>query len=111
MGEFERCRRCGRKLWSAKSQEIGYGRFCLRKVQKAVDQLGAKEVQVNRALDLIESDGIVEVVSKRFKNRLFRVVASSGNELYTTTVDVCTCPAGRAERLCYHRVAVTMVIA
>lgn len=107
---FDKCRRCGRRLWSAKSREVGYGRFCMRKLQKVIDQIGAKEHQVGRALDLMETDGIVEVPT-RHDTRLFRVVSSSGETLYRTTPNLCTCPAGQADTMCYHRVAVALVLA
>lgn len=108
--EIERCRRCGRRLWSQKSRDIGYGRFCYRKVRAAVDALRPSPTQIDRALELIEDGGIVDV-GGRFNNLVFRIVGTDGEIRYRCTPNLCTCPAGQADRLCYHRVAVAVATA
>jgi hypothetical protein len=108
--ENERCRRCGRKLRSARSKSIGYGRVCFWRIKNALPR-GHTLAQVEKALDLINDGGVVSLAIGHRKNQVFRVVSSNGEDTYLTAAVLCTCPAGRAERLCYHRVAVAWVTA
>lgn len=107
---FERCKRCRRVLRSDASREVGYGRVCLRIVKAALLATRATRAQIDKALDLIESGGIVNL-GERFRNAVFRVIGSDGKSKYATTTSACSCPAGLAGRLCYHRVAVAVVTA
>ena len=110
MDEHTNCRRCGRKLRSAKSREVGYGPVCRLALKRALPK-GTSQAQLEKALGLIEDGGMVVTAVGRRKNAVFRVVSSNGDDLYLTAPMACTCPAGRAERLCYHRVAVALVLA
>lgn len=109
---FGNCRRCGRKLRSQTSREIGYGRICLWKIKRALPKT-ATRTQIDKAIDLINDGGLVLVTSNPavWRNAVFRVVSSNGWETYLTAAMACSCPAGRAERLCYHQVAVAWVTA
>lgn len=106
----ENCRRCGRKLRSAKSLATGYGPICRLRIAIAIPA-GTTQAQLEKALTLIDDDGVIITNVGRRKNAVFRTVASNGVDKYLTATNACSCPAGRAERLCYHRVAVALVLA
>lgn len=108
--EEKRCVRCGRKLRSAQSRELNYGPVCLWRIKNALPR-ETTQTQLEKAAELIKDDGIVLTGFGRRKNQVFRVISSNGTDRYLTATNLCTCPAGRAERLCYHRVAVAWVTA
>jgi uncharacterized Zn finger protein len=111
MSEDEkRCLRCGRKLRTARSRELNYGPICLWRITNALPH-ATTQTQLEKAADLISDGGIVLTGMGRRRNQVFRVVSSNGTDRYLTATNLCTCPAGRAERLCYHRVAVAWVTA
>ena len=104
-----KCRRCGRGLRAEASIARGYGRTCDRKRRPAIDVieaaaevLHAPAAAIEKANDLIADGAIVPALDGR---RAYHVVSSNGVDIYTTTPDVCTCPAGCNGRMCYHRVA------
>lgn len=109
MDTHERCRRCGRKLRSKRSRSVGYGRVCLWRIGRALPK-GATQEQVDKAVQLIDDGGLAPV-GARFRAKVFRIVSSRGDDYYLTCATHCTCPAGRREKLCYHRVAVAWVTA
>lgn len=39
-GKIETCKRCGRKLKTAKSIELGFGRVCYKKYLKEQERIG-----------------------------------------------------------------------
>jgi hypothetical protein len=41
----------------------------------------------------------------------YEVVASNGLDVYATSVDACSCPAGEHGRACYHRAAAAILAA
>lgn len=107
---FEECRRCGRKLRSRRSREVGYGPVCRLRIKLALP-VGTTDEKLGKALDLIESGGIVQLEVGRRKNSIFQVVSSRGDQKYLVASMVCTCPAGRRGVTCYHQVAVSVVTA
>lgn len=104
-----KCGRCGRAIWSDASVARGYGRTCDRKrkpaaelIAAAADVLGAPATAIEKATTLI-GDGAIVIAD--FGRRAYTVISSNGIDRYTTTPDVCSCPAGANGRTCYHRVA------
>lgn len=103
------CLECGRMLRSVKSIKRGRGAACQTKVNKAaktVDLSEYKSAQVQSALELIEDAAIVKV-----RPNVFRSVSSDGLSEYLTAPQACNCPAGLKDRPCYHRAAVTILLA
>lgn len=108
---METCRRCRRPLRNQKSRDLGYGPACLRKVKAAVATLGGGvALRLPKALDLI-TDGAIVPIKVGTKNTVYRAVSSNGKDRYLVAPSSCNCPAGRAERTCYHRVAATILAA
>ncbi len=103
-----RCVLCGRPLGGSVI-DLPIGRVCKRKLL-SVDLTDAKPFQVDKALDLIVDRGIVRIRT-RFTLPTFKVASSDGSTTYLTAPSACTCPAGLATRLCYHRLAVRMLTA
>jgi hypothetical protein len=103
------CLRCGRHITSARSKRLGYGEECWRKmralvaaIREAVDTTPHEftERQIESAVELIEDRGIVHI-----NNYVFEAVSTDGTTTYLTAPDECMCPAGEAERACYHMLA------
>lgn len=46
-GKIETCRRCGRKLKTEKSIELGFGRVCYQKYLEAQAQIGFMDNQMS----------------------------------------------------------------
>lgn len=110
------CRRCGRKLTSAKSIELGYGEKCLRKVRHedvshALADMGVKPDTIRKAQEDIEDGAVLDIRdTNAYGRRLFDVVSSKGDKVYRTTDAECTCDAGIFSKyLCRHRVAVMIL--
>lgn len=105
MDEIIKCRRCHRTLKSARSRKAGIGRVCARleKLQVIIDTFPHWQIEkAKEVLDLgaFQQDG-----------DLFKILSSSGEDIYMTTPDACTCPAGQHGKMCYHSVAVLMLTA
>ncbi len=102
-----KCGRCGRSLRSAKSVAEGYGPTCKAKMVKAAKELvGFKAFQIDKAREVIELRAIMRLVDGGYE-----VVASNGLDVYATSVDACSCPAGEHGRACYHRAAAAILAA
>lgn len=99
---FTNCRRCGRKLRTQRSKDLGYGAVCLARINRAVRALSPSQAQLEKAFDALLDGALVAYRS------VFRVVSSDGYRTYLTTRSACSCAAGAADRLCWHRVAVTI---
>jgi hypothetical protein len=105
------CARCGRRLKSARSIARGYGTTCAARISAAtrvIDVTAWQPTQVDSARELIEDAAIVAVNTRR---SIFRSVASRGDAQYLTTPAGCNCPAGLRGRQCYHRAAVSILLA
>lgn len=108
--EIHRCMRCGRRLRSDRSIAAGYGAGCRARIRAAA-KLAAlaawTERQLEQARELIEDGGVVPTS----RPGVFRTVSSDGEEFHLTHTEACNCPAGLKSKLCYHRAAVTLVLA
>jgi hypothetical protein len=110
-----RCLRpgCSGRLTSPESIARGYSKACAAKVRaaaKTADLSAWTESQIEDARQAIE-DGAV-VPSNR--EGVFHVVSSDGSEVHLTHRDGCNCIAGLKTlppRPCWHRCAVTIVLA
>jgi hypothetical protein len=105
-----KCLGCGRVLRAAKSVALGRGRRCAAKVREAAKAatLAFKPAQVAKAEELIADGGIVAIRDRR----VFRVVSTKGDATYLTAPQACNCTAGlRAQHVCYHRIAASIVAA
>lgn len=100
-----KCLRCGRTLRSEASIARGVGPTCAGKIAKAT--VDAKPTAIDKARELIELAALVPVKGRR----VFRVVASKGDQTYLTAARNCTCPAGLKGRECYHMAAVRLLAA
>src|SRR5690349_21204397 len=100
-----KCVVCGHKV---RDSDLPIGRVCLRRIQRA-DLSDAKPFQVQKAMDLIVDQGIARLDPRRLRNPVFRCTSSDGTRVYTVAPMACSCPAGQAGRVCYHRVAVRML--
>ena len=100
-----KCVVCGHVV---KDSDLPIGRVCLRRIKQA-DVTDVKPFQVQKALDLIIDQGIARLDPNRFRNPVFRVTSSDGSRIYTVAPIACSCPAGQAGRVCYHRVAARMM--
>ena len=111
--EPSRCLRCGRPVRSAQAIAAGYGSRCRAKVRSAAKtaDLSAWTVpQLEDARELIADGGVVPAA----RPDVFWTVSSDGTEVHLTHRKGCNCPAGlktRQPRPCYHRAAVTIVLA
>lgn len=99
---FACCIRCGRKLTNKTSMRRGYGRKCRNHLNRAARQVALtfSETQVRKAANLLRS----ECVTWDGTESVYRVI--SGESIYWTSPERCTCPAGEHGRRCYHRCAV-----
>lgn len=107
-----KCTRCGRSLRAAASVAKGFGRACAAKIRQAAKVAPFKPAQVAKAEELIADGGIVAIRGRR----AFRAVSTDGTRTYLTAPQTCTCAAGlkseRADqRVCFHRVAATILAA
>lgn len=102
-----RCVICNHPVKAADGTPIG--RVCRHRL-RSVDVSDAQPFQVSKAMDLIV-DGAIVRIRTRFTLPTFRCVSSDGITTYLTAPSACTCPAGQAQRLCYHRVAARMLAA
>jgi hypothetical protein len=105
------CIRCGRELVSLRSQRCGYGHECLTAILTASNQVDMRDwtaEQVQSALTLLRDGGIV-LWRQSTRNLVYRSIATDGVTHYMTTIQACNCTAGRWERACYHRLAVTIL--
>lgn len=95
-----KCKRCHRVLRDPKSVARGYGRTCAGKVAAEVAAAVAtfKPAQVGKAMALI-ADGRIVTLGGSF----YQATGTGG--IYRTDASLCTCPAGRHGRACYHSIA------
>lgn len=68
---------------------------------------GFKPAQIERARELLDQGGLIAAR----RPGLFTAVSSDGSGTYLTHTAVCSCPAGRRGRACYHVAAVRLVLA
>jgi len=107
-----KCIRCGRVLRAAKAIADGAGRTCKAKIAAAARTAEFKPAQIAKAQELIADGGILPIRGRR----VFRAVSTDGTRTYLTAPQTCTCAAGlkseRADqRVCFHRVAATILAA
>lgn len=104
------CKRCHRLLTDPKSVARRLGPVCAKKhaaAQRASVVIAShKPATVDKAIEAIGDSAVLPVAAG-----LFLVTASDGSKAYETTSTSCTCTAGVYGRLCYHRVAVELVLA
>lgn len=100
------CTRCGRQLHSEQSIKRGMGKHCAAKVKAATHTVTAKQDQINKAIELIEDNAIVQI-----RATVFRTVSTDGQDTYLSHPSNCTCPAGRNGRICYHQLAARIMLA
>ncbi|MEV7470244.1 DUF6011 domain-containing protein [Streptomyces kronopolitis] len=107
------CLRCRRPLHSARSQSLGYGPTCARRIRNAArtaDLTAYDTRQLDSARELIEDAAIIPL-----RNAVFTVVSTDGTETYLAHPAACTCPAGLkahpGRRPCYHTAAARMLLA
>lgn len=106
-GETRCCLRCGRTLRSAAALAAGYGSGCRAKIRNAArttDLTAWTPAQAEQAAELIEDGGVVPTASPA----VYRTVSTDGSEVYLTSAAWCACPA---KKPCYHRAAVTILLA
>lgn len=104
-----KCQGCGRTLTAPRSVSAGRGPVCRAKIRKAAATAEAKPEQIAKALELIADGGIVPT-SRR---GVFRTAGSSGEVIYLTHSETCTCPSGLRRltaRTCYHSLAVHIIL-
>lgn len=102
------CERCQRVLTSPRSIKAGAGRGCLARrreeaLRKAIAGFSAE--QRERAVLLISDAGVVPTRQPG----VWRTVSTDGSVIYLTTSQVCSCPAGQHDVLCYHVAAVRVM--
>lgn len=101
------CGRCGRTLTDPESVAAGYGPVCAKRIAEAAQTSIHQPAQVAKAVELIETGGMVTV----HHGRAYRAVSSDGQRTYLVAREACTCPAGLHGRLCYHRISVEILTA
>jgi hypothetical protein len=99
------CGRCGRTLTDPESVAAGYGPVCAKRIAEAAQASTHQPAQVAKAVELIETGGMVTV----HHGRAYRAVSSDGQRTYLVAGEACNCPAGLHGRMCYHRVAVELL--
>jgi hypothetical protein len=107
------CIRCARELHSLRSQRTSYGQECWSAILAASRLPDIRDSdwtfsQLDSAIDLMREGGIV-LWRQSTRNLVYHSVAHDGGARYLTTIQACNCPAGRWERSCYHRLAVTIL--
>lgn len=107
------CIRCARELQSLQSASRRYGHECWTAILAASRLPEIRDSdwtfkQLDDAVDLMREGGIL-LWRQTSRNQVYRSVAHDGVTHYLTTVQACNCPAGRWERACYHRLAVTIL--
>jgi hypothetical protein len=102
------CTRCGRVLHGERAIRRGYGWRCYARVQRAARVLQASaNLAAAKAAEALTDGAVV-----RHPHRgVYWVVSSDGARRYLTHPCGCTCQAGLHARLCYHRVAVSILAA
>jgi hypothetical protein len=104
-GDTVTCKKCGRPIRSARAARVGYGWRCYARVLRAARVLLASRNDAAwRAADLL-----IDGAAVRLRGRVFQVVGSSGRQVYLTHPSACNCAAGLHGKLCYHRVAVSIL--
>lgn len=103
------CSSCGRVLRNAESVARGIGPKCLRAARQRAAQLDATytDAQIESAIEAIEDGAVVPSC----RPLLYFVVSTDGSENHLVNLieDTCNCPAGRADRACYHLAAAQAV--
>lgn len=107
-----KCLHCGRTRRFATAQAAAkssaYGRICRMRIAAAAMAGAVKHfaaAAIEKAKQLISDGGIVPTG----REGVYRTVSSTGGEFYLTAPSACNCPAGRHDRVCYHRAAATML--
>jgi hypothetical protein len=99
------CRRCGRAL----STDAPYGPRCRARL---AGPLAALERSGNpaaaKAAELLRLGAYVRL--QGHGGRVFRTASLSHIGTYLTAREACTCAAGLYSKLCYHRVAITVLL-
>jgi hypothetical protein len=103
--EHEKCIKCGRRLHCVVSRRRGYGWGCwarIRKARKLAALVNFTRQQIEQAVELIEDVALIPAAILG----VFYAVSSDGTEVYTTSLETCSCPSSKD---CYHQAAVLMV--
>ena len=105
-----KCLKCGHSCGGGSS----YGGNCRQRIMRAALSLKAsKNVAAGKAAELLMyPEGRIRRLGNgrgRCGTFAVRSGAKGSNISYIVTEDVCSCPAGQNEKMCYHRVAVTIL--
>ncbi len=100
------CKKCGRLVRSERALASGYGERCRRRLARAERVLaGSRNVTAQKAAEILELGAAVP----HGHARVWRIVSSDGTRRYLTHPSGCTCTAGLYQKMCSHRVAVTLL--
>jgi hypothetical protein len=100
------CIRCGRALGGPGP----YGERCWHRLVGPVAALEATgNAAAAKAAQLLRDGALARLRGHR--GRVWRTVSLSGIAVYLTAPEACNCAAGLYGKLCYHRVAVTIMLA
>lgn len=101
-----RCLRCGEPLTDERSAQSGIGPRCWsRALRRARELRGFTPEQKEKALELIETQGIVRLR----KRKVWMTVSSKGTRIYRTAPQACTCEGGIYHGRCYHQAAALLL--
>ncbi|ADP84395.1 DUF6011 domain-containing protein [Pseudofrankia inefficax] len=101
------CLGCGRALRSARSIAAGMGPTCLRNARRRAALLAGSftDRQIEAAVEAVEDGAVIPAETPR----VWLIVGSKGDEIYTTDGAVCDCLAGQNGRACWHLAATALV--
>jgi hypothetical protein len=100
------CRKCGRGL----TTNSVYGPNCWSRLRGPVAALQAsRNPAAARAASLLLAGAYARLPGHG--GRVFRTASMSNIGTYLTAPEACTCTAGLYDKLCYHRVAITVLLA
>jgi hypothetical protein len=104
-----KCRKCGRPL-TAPGPRRPYGPVCWARLSGPVAALEASgNPAAARAALLLRTGSLAPV--RGHGGRVYRTLSTRGIAVYLTAPEACNCAAGLYGKLCYHRVAVTVLLA
>jgi len=111
--EPRRCLGCRHVIRSAEALATGYGAGCRAKIRKAAKTADLSAWTSSQVEDAQQAIGDGAVVPST-REGVFHVVSKDGAEVHLTHRDRCNCENGlqtRQPRPCWHRCAVTIVLA
>lgn len=101
-----RCTRCSRKL----SADAPYGARCWARLRGPVAALEASGNPAAAKAAQLLRDGAMDRL-RGHSGRVWRTVSTKGIAIYLTAPEACNCAAGLYGKLCYHSVAVSVMLA